>query len=66
MKIINSFFDSFFFFFFFLNPSFKIVMLGLACGQAAVGRCPRFCHLVNLFFKVICYLYSSVDCFHIW
>ena len=21
--------------------------------------------LVNLFFKVICYLYSSVDCFHI-
>ena len=22
--------------------------------------------LVNLFFKVICYLYSSVDCFHIW
>ena len=22
--------------------------------------------LVNLFFKVIYYLYSSVDCFHIW
>ena len=22
--------------------------------------------LVNLFFKVIGYLYSSVDCFHIW
>ena len=22
--------------------------------------------LVNLFFSVICYLYSSGDCFHIW
>ena len=22
--------------------------------------------LVNPFFKIICYLYSSVDCFHIW
>ena len=22
--------------------------------------------LVNLFFKIICYVYFLVDCFHIW
>ena len=41
------------------NPSFKIVM----SGQQAPSQVNL---LVNLFFKVICYLYSSVDCFHIW
>ena len=60
----------FFFFFFFLNPSFKIAMVragGRAGGRASgVWRRPRltFC-LTFFFFKVICFFYSSVDCFRI-
>ena len=52
------------------NPSFRIAM----SGQVGGGRAAGVGHLassqvylfVNLFFKVICYLYSSVNCFHIW
>ena len=57
------FFFIFFFFFFFLfffNPSFKIEMSGRASGVV------RGLAFGEPFLKVICYLYSSVDCFHIW
>ena len=37
--------------------------LSLLC--AYLPWCPRFTFWLT-FFKVICYIYSSVDCFHIW
>ena len=55
------------FFFFFFNPSFRKAMPGWASGglrTSVVGCRPRFTFWLTP--KVICYLYSSVDCFHIW
>ena len=52
----QSFFGRVFFFFFFLKKTFKIGMSRRSLGF--IRGLP--------FFKVVCYLYSSVDCFHIW
>ena len=52
------------------NSFFKIVMSGRLSGGCPAGiwhwASSEVYLLVNLFFKVICYLYSSMDCFHIW
>ena len=42
------------------NPSFKIGM-----SRQVHGCHPRFTFWLTLY-KVICFLYSSVDCFYIW
>ena len=43
------------------NPFFKMAISG-----RAVGRRLRFTFWLTFFFKVICYLYSLMDCFYIW
>ena len=42
------------------NSHFVMYLSPLTSGR------PRFTFLVNLFFKVVCYLFSSADCFLIW